>query len=183
MDGNFVEIRNGRTADVFDIGRILVETWQFAFRGLLADDFLDAMSPADQAVRHLGRRRTPDVRHCVAVDRLTGEIVGFVNFGPARGGSGAKAAEIYALYVRPPYQGIGIGSRLVKAAACRVMASGQASLFAWVLSTNPNRGFYERLGARPVEIGPIRLGGVTYEQIAYAWHDVEMLLTDDAGAR
>ena len=56
-----IEIRPGRTADVFAIGRVLVETWRATFRGLLDDAYLDRLSPADQAVRHMSRRSAAGV--------------------------------------------------------------------------------------------------------------------------
>ena len=182
MNGIDIEIRHGRTADVFAIGRILVETWRVAFRGLLADDFLDRMSPAEQAVRHMGRRSAPGVQYYVAVDRRTGEVVGFVNFGGSRAKAPVHVSEIYALYVRPAYQGFGIGGRIVRAAARRVASGGAHSLFAWVLSTNPNRAFYEHLGAVIAQTGRIGIGGRSYEQVSYVWHDLEALLADGAGA-
>lgn len=177
-----IEIRPGRTADVFAIGRVLVATWKATFRGLLDDAYLDRMSPAEQAVRHMSRRNAADVGHFVAIERKSGELVGFVNFGPARYPSPTPVGEIYALYVLPAYQGRGIGGALVRAVARRMVEGGAVTMFAWVLSTNPNRVFYERMGATPVEIGIIGLGGRQYEQVAYAWHDLQMLIARGAGA-
>ncbi|HVK89960.1 MAG TPA: GNAT family N-acetyltransferase [Mycoplana sp.] len=177
-----IEIRPGRTADVFAIGRVLVETWRATFRGLLDDAYLDRMSPAEQAVRHMSRRNALGVGHFVAIDRTSGALVGFVNFGPARYSSPTPVGEIYALYVLPAYQGRGIGGELVRAVARRMVEGGTVTLFAWVLSTNPNRIFYERMGAIPVETGIIGLGGHRYEQVAYAWRDLHLLIGRDAGA-
>ncbi|HUH49766.1 MAG TPA: hypothetical protein VLZ56_07940, partial [Mycoplana sp.] len=58
-----IDIRQGRTADVFAIGRVLVETWRATFRGHLDDAYLDRMSPAEQAVRHMSRRNAVGVGH------------------------------------------------------------------------------------------------------------------------
>jgi len=177
-----IEIRPGRTADVFAIGRVLVETWRATFRGLLDDAFLKGMSPAEQAVRHMGRRNAAGVGHFVAIERKTGNLVGFINYGPARYATPTPVGEIYALYVLPVYQGRGIGAELVRSVARYMVEGGAVTLSAWVLSTNPNRVFYERLGASVVEIGIITLGGHRYEQVAYAWHDLHLLIARDAGA-
>ncbi|MCD2185155.1 GNAT family N-acetyltransferase [Rhizobium sp. GN54] len=177
-----IEIRKGRTADVFAIGRVLVETWRATFRGLLDDGFLDRMSPAEQALRHMERRNSLGVGHFVAIDRRTGELVGFANFGPARYATPTPVGEIYALYVLPAYQGLGIGEALVRAVARWMVEGGTVTLLAWVLSTNPNRAFYERLGAAPVETGFVGIGGHRYEQVAYAWRDLHLLIARDAGA-
>ncbi|MDF1631675.1 GNAT family N-acetyltransferase [Mycoplana sp. MJR14] len=177
-----IEIRKGRTADVFAIGRVLVETWRATFRGLLDDGFLDRMSPAEQALRHMERRNSLGVGHFVAIDRNTGALVGFANFGPARYATPTPVGEIYALYVLPAYQGRGIGEALVRAVARWMVEGGTVTLLAWVLSTNPNRAFYERLGATPVETGMVGIGGHRYEQVAYAWRDLHLLIARDAGA-
>ncbi|MDR6755089.1 GNAT superfamily N-acetyltransferase [Mycoplana sp. BE70] len=177
-----IEIRHGRTADVFAIGRVLVETWRATFRGQLDDAYLDRMSPAEQAVRHMSRRNATGVGHYVAIDNRSDALVGFANYGPARYNASTPVGEIYALYVLPAYQGRGIGGALVRAVARRMVEGGTVTLIAWVLSTNPNRAFYERLGATPVETSIIGLGGHRYEQVAYVWRDLHLLISRDAGA-
>ncbi|QRM53965.1 GNAT family N-acetyltransferase [Sinorhizobium sp. BG8] len=170
-----IEIRKGWTGDVFSIGRIIVETWKSAFHGILDEAFLDRLSPAEQAVRHLARRSTPGVQHFVAIDVATQEAIGFANFGPARASMPSDVRELYALYVRPSYQGRGAGAGLVRQVARHSLETGATRLYAWVLADNPNRAFYERLGANPGEMSTITLGGRTYQQVAYAWDDLEAL--------
>lgn len=174
-DSSF-EIRPGTGDDLFAIAGVLVDTWRSAFRGLLADDFLDGMSPEEQAVRHARRMGVPGVCYLVAIEPSTGEIIGFVNFGPGRGTVPDDIHEIYALYVRAEHQGSGIGTALVRAAARHCAGQGARSLFAWVLAGNPNRRFYEKLGASAVEMAGIGLGNRTYDQVAYLWEDISLLL-------
>lgn len=175
-DDNPFEIRPGTGDDLFEIAGVLVDTWRSAFRGLLADDFLDGMSREDQAVRHARRMGAPGVNYLVAVEPSEGGIVGFANFGPGRGTVPADLHEIYALYVRAEYQGVGIGTALVSTAARHCAQQGAKSLFAWVLSGNPSRKFYERLGAKAVETSSIWLDNRHYDQVAYLWDDIAALL-------
>jgi GNAT superfamily N-acetyltransferase len=170
------EIRPGTGDDLFMIAGVLVDTWRSTFRGLLADDFLDGMSREEQAVRHARRMGAPGVCYLVAVEPLADEIVGFANFGPGRGKVPDDIHEIYALYVRAEHQGSGIGTALVRSAARHCAEQGAKSLFAWVLAGNPNRRFYERLGATAVETTSIGLGNRSYEQVAYLWEDIALLL-------
>ena len=170
------EIRPGTGDDLFMIAGVLVDTWRSTFRGLLADDFLDGMSREEQAVRHARRMSAPGVCYLVAVEPLAGEIIGFANFGPGRGKVPDDIHEIYALYVRAEHQGSGIGTALVCSAARHCAEQGAKSLFAWVLAGNPNRQFYERLGAKAVETTSIGLGNRSYEQVAYLWEDIALLL-------
>ena len=175
-DDKSFEIRAGTGDDLFMIAGLLVDTWRSTFRGLLADDFLDGMSREEQAVRHARRMGAPGVCYLVAVEPSTGEIIGFANFGPGRGKVPDDIHEIYALYVRAGHQGFGIGAALVRSAARHCVGQGAKSLFAWVLAGNPNRQFYERLGAKAVETTSIGLGNRSYEQVAYLWEDIALLL-------
>jgi GNAT superfamily N-acetyltransferase len=169
-------IRPGTGDDLFMIAGVLVDTWRSTFRGLLADDFLDGMSREEQSVRHARRMGAPGVSYLVAVEPSTNEIIGFANFGPGRGTAPDDIHEIYALYVRAEHQGSGIGTALVGSAARHCAEQGAKSLFAWVLAGNPNRQFYERLGAKAVETTSIGLGNRSYEQVAYLWEDIAPLL-------
>ncbi|WP_428427143.1 N-acetyltransferase family protein [Pararhizobium sp.] len=169
-------IRPGTGDDLFMIAGVLVDTWRSTFRGLLADDFLDGMSREEQAMRHARRMGAPGVGYLVAVEPSTEEIIGFANFGPGRGTAPDTIHEIYALYVRAEHQGFGIGTALVCSAARHCVEQGAKSLFAWVLASNPNRQFYERLGATAVETTSIWLDDRHYEQVAYLWEDIAPLL-------
>jgi GNAT superfamily N-acetyltransferase len=175
-DNTSFEIRPGTGDDLFMIAGVLVDTWRSTFRGLLADDFLDGMSREEQAVRHARRMGAPGVCYLVAIESSTGETIGFANFGPGRGTVPNDIHEIYALYVRAEHQGSGIGTALVRSSAGHCVEQGAKSLFAWVLSGNPNRKFYERLGAKAVETTSIGLGNRSYEQVAYLWEDITLLL-------
>jgi len=174
MDERF-EIRPGTGDDLFMIAGVLVDTWRSTFRGLLADTYLDGMSREEQAIRHARRMGVAGVSYLVAVEPSAGEVIGFANFGPARGHVPAHIHELYALYIRENYQKLGIGEALVRSTAIDCAGHGAASLFAWVLAGNPNRQFYERLGAKAVETSRIGLGDQNYEQVAYLWDDIAAL--------
>ena len=170
-------IRPGTGDDLLMIAGVLVDTWRSTFRGLLADDFLNRMSREEQAVRHARRMGAAGVCYLVAIEPSAREIIGFANFGPGRGTVPGDIHEIYALYVRAEHQGFGIGTALVCSAARHCAEHGAKSLFAWVLAGNPNRKFYEQLGAKAVETTSIELGNRSYEQIAYLWEEMTPLLT------
>jgi GNAT superfamily N-acetyltransferase len=175
------EIRAGTGDDLFAIAGVLVDTWNATFRGLLADSFLDGMSREEQAIRHARRMGAPGVGYLVAVEPSDATIVGFANFGPARGHVPTEIHELYALYIRSEYQKAGIGAALVRSAAAQCATQGAKALFAWVLASNPNRQFYERLGAKAVETSRIGLGDRSYEQVAYLWEDIAALVGEGGG--
>lgn len=42
----------------------------------------------------------------------------------------------------------------------------------WVLTENPARRFYEKLGGRVVDTGSDRVKGVELQHVAYGWLDL-----------
>lgn len=175
------EIRPGTGDDLFMIAGVLVDTWRTTFGGLLSDAYLGGMSREEQAIRHARRMGMPGVSYLVAVEPVADDVVGFANFGPPRGRVPPDIHELYALYIRKEYQKAGIGTALVRATAVHCAGQGATSLFAWVLAGNPNRQFYERLGAKAVETSRIGLGDQSYEQVAYLWDDIEALAGKHSG--
>jgi len=76
----------------------------------------------------------------------------------------------------------GIGRRLMRAAAAHLQAVGCRSVFVWVLSANPSRWFYVRLGGRAVAEATVQVGGRPVNQTAFLWDPIERLLETSAQA-
>ena len=66
-------------------------------------------------------------------------------------------------------QARGVGRNLFDAVQGALHDQGRTSLVVWVLASNPNRAFYERMGGRIVSRQPIRLGGAPVQEVAYGW--------------
>jgi GNAT superfamily N-acetyltransferase len=170
-----IEIRPAVPDDLMMIASVLVRTWRATFRGIISDAYLDAMTVEDQAIGHARRMRFPGTFLMVAVDMAEKRVIGFANYGRARGMPPVFDRELYELYLLPEFHGAGIGSALVRAVAGHCRDMGASSLFAWVLCDNPNRAFYERLGARAVGQGRVSVGGEYLDQVAYRWDDLGSL--------
>jgi L-amino acid N-acyltransferase YncA len=155
---DLAQIRPATDADLDAIARVLVDTWRTTFRGLLSDTFLDDMSYEHQQERHRRIMARHKTAYFVATCFQTGEVVGFVNGGPNRHGEYPYAAELYAIYIRKAHQGQATGRRLFCALADRLLQLGLPSMMVWMLVANPNRGFYEAVGGRPIAKRPIALG-------------------------
>ena len=175
MDRNAAfDIRPASTNDLPQIGRLLVAAWRSAFRGILEDAFLNAMSAGDQAAQHARRMTMPGVSYRIAVHQRDG-VIGLATFGPAREQIPPHIQELYSLYVAPGQQRQGIGTALVRAMAERCRAGNVEAIFAWTLRDNPHREFYEKLGAWPSRTGTVHLAGRAYPQTAYLWDDISAL--------
>ena len=168
-----ISIRPARPQDARQIGAVHVDAWRSAYPGILSDRTLASMSATQQAAYYaIMIRRDGGV--FVAVEDGGSQVVGFASVG--RRGSSLADGEIHTLYVLDDWRDIGVGRRLLLAGSLHLATTGCRSAFLWVLSDNPSRWFYERLGGRAVATGSTRVGGRTLPQTAYAWDPIEILL-------
>lgn len=123
-----------REACVDDAPAIAVmrnETWQSAYRGVIAEEYLDAMSLEDARACFTAGIASPEERFFVAIDGR--EVIGFSVCGKGREGASQFQGEVYAIYVRPCRHRSGAGRLLFRAAATRRTrwASGHCSSGRW----------------------------------------------------
>lgn len=168
-------IRPATHADVPAIARIHVDSWRVAYRGLVPDTELDALSYADYEERWQLRVQ-PDAESITLVaEQDDGSIAGFVIGGKERTGDSIYDAELYAIYLDPARMRQGIGARLTRALARALHAKGFHSLLVWVLADNPARHFYAALGGQFVREATINIGGARLQEHAYGWQDIKTL--------
>nr|WP_228047558.1 GNAT family N-acetyltransferase [Saccharopolyspora sp. HNM0983] len=131
-------------ADARAVARLHVRAWQVAYRGLLPDEHLDSLSVEQRAARY----RFGSGPLTTALARESGDLLGFVTFGPA--GDEAGAGQVHALYVDPAAWRRGTGAALLEHAQNRLRAAGFGAAMLWVLAANDRaRSFYARHGWRP----------------------------------
>ncbi|MFG2884248.1 GNAT family N-acetyltransferase [Streptomyces sp. NPDC048297] len=168
MDDRLPRIRPLALADCDRVAEIRIRGWQHAYRGLMPQTYLDALSvPADAE-----RRRTWFTKGDGTVLNLVaerdGRIVGWAALGPYRDEEVRTAdAELYALYVDPGHLGTGIGRALLAESVER--CAGYPRMFLWVLRENGRaRRFYERAGFRPDGAEePFDVDGVAVPEVRY----------------
>ncbi|MFG3660059.1 GNAT family N-acetyltransferase [Streptomyces sp. NPDC047706] len=164
-------IRELVLADCDRVAEIRVRGWQSAYRGLMPQSFLDALSVAQDAARHRARFGQGDGTVVNLVAERAGEIVGWACHGPYRGGEARTTdAELYAIYVHPERYGEGIGQALLGESVRRCRAAGHPRMLLWVLRDNISaRRFYERAGftADGAE-EPFEVEGVEVPEVRYA---------------
>jgi GNAT superfamily N-acetyltransferase len=162
-----VEIRSAAVADAARIGEINVTAWRAAYRGLIPDKVLDAMS-----VQH----RTEIWRALIAqgvaviVAVVDQTIAGYAGFGPNRDDDVAShVGELYALYLDPDRWGQGIGHALHDAVLLALSGAGYTKVTLWVLDTNERAiSFYERHGWVPGEVKDELRGDIVLHEVRYA---------------
>ncbi len=163
-------VREMTLADCERVAAIRVGGWQSAYRGIIPQSYLDAMSVPEDAERRRVRflQRNPGVLNLVA--EQAGEVIGWLCHGPRRDVEVHTGdAELYAIYVAPGRYGGGIGRALLQESTRRCTAAGHGRLFLWVLKENHRaRHFYEASGFRPDGTEePFEVDGVEVPEVRY----------------
>jgi ribosomal protein S18 acetylase RimI-like enzyme len=157
--------------DCHTIAEVHVESWQHAYKALLPEQYLAALSvPEREAMWRRMLEREPS--HLLVV-RSSGQVVGFVAFGASRDeGAPSKRAEVWAIYVKPAFWSVGAGRVLWLGALQRILAEGYKTVNLWVIAGNDRAiRFYERAGfvAEPGSRKEFELGGATLEEVRYVF--------------
>jgi GNAT superfamily N-acetyltransferase len=142
-------IRRATIADAYAIAEIGVLGWRAAYRGILPDAFLDALSVEARATAWRMMLESDEGGAAPAwIAERDGGAVGFAASGPPRDEDLALPdAEVYAIYVRPDAWRHGAGRALLRTATDHWLAAGAGSLVLWVLEANTHgRAFYEAMG-------------------------------------
>lgn len=140
-------LRPATPEDAEAIERVRTAGWRTAYRGIVADAYLDAMHGDVARRRRRLVGRADDVIELVAVDG--GQVVGWASGGPTRDGDGGDPApgEIYSLYVAPGRWRGGLGRQLLGDVVEGLRRRGHHQVTLWVLEANqPARRFYEAMG-------------------------------------
>jgi ribosomal protein S18 acetylase RimI-like enzyme len=167
MSTVLIEIRRARPADAKAVADTHDEAWRAAYQGVIPGRELE----------RLIARRGPDwwdgaIRKGSRISILVfgDTVAGYANYGRNRARSLYYDGEIYELYLRPEFQGLGFGRRLFMAARRDLTQSGMSSLVVWALSDNePATAFYRALGGRAVARSSEKFGDKALEKVAYSW--------------
>lgn len=143
-----MEIREAEPADAMAVAEVHVRSWQAAYRGLLPDDFLDALRPEDRAARYAFGSAEPEApRTILAI--AEGRLAGFATVSRSRDDDAPEAGELCALYVDPAHWRTGVGRALLEEARRMLRRVGHREALLWVLLGNEQaERFYEADGWR-----------------------------------
>ena len=144
-----VRVRPAVLGDARDLARVHVESWRWAYAGLLPPAYLDGLSEARRERFWTGFIGRVATRTATWVAHDASGCCGLASAGPARPEE-VGVGEVYTLYVSARSAGRGVGHALLAyvVAQLKVMLFGSAML--WVLEQNQRaRRFYEREGWWP----------------------------------
>ena len=113
MSTTLIEIRRAKSADAMDVAETHDEAWRAAYQGIIPGNELDKLINRrgpdwwDSAIRKGSR---------ITILQFGDRIAGYANYGRNRARSLFYDGEIYEIYLRPEFQGLGFGRRLFSAA-------------------------------------------------------------------
>lgn len=137
-------VRPARVEDVAKMARVIVQSWQETYRGLMPDAMLD--DPGLVAVRErFWTAALTDERYSanrLAVAERDGELVGVAMSGPPLDAQAMWARQLYVLYVLAADHGSGAGPALLQA-----VLDLEETVGLWVADANPRaQAFYRKHG-------------------------------------
>jgi ribosomal protein S18 acetylase RimI-like enzyme len=169
MSTVLIEIRRARASDAAAVADTHDEAWRGAYQGVIPGLELEKLVTRrganwwDSAIRKGSR---------IAILAFGDKVAGYANYGRNRARSLFYDGEIYELYLRPEYQGLGFGRRLFTSARRDLVQSGLKSLVVWALSDNdPAVEFYKALGGKAVARSSERFGEKSLDKVAFAWNN------------
>jgi ribosomal protein S18 acetylase RimI-like enzyme len=168
MSTVLIEIRRAKVSDAGAVAEAHDDAWRAAYQGVIPGVELEKLIT----------RRGPDWWESaiqkgsrIAILAFGDKVAGYANYGRNRARSLYYEGEIYELYLRPEYQGLGFGRRLFTSARRDLAQSGMKSLVIWALSDNdPAVEFYRALGGKTVARSSERFGERSLDKVAFAWN-------------
>lgn len=128
-------IRDGSSADARRLAEIFVAAWRDGYRGVVADEVINALDVGDWTVTFANLIRSETFRTAVWSSD-GGEPLGFSRFGPDPELPGPDAGYLASLYVDPAAAGRGIGRALLEHAVAQLTADGRTRQTLWVFAGN-----------------------------------------------
>jgi ribosomal protein S18 acetylase RimI-like enzyme len=163
-----IVIRKAHPEDWTGAARVNVRSWQFTYRGVIPDQFLDALVPEEWAGWRESFYAEPPA-HALGLVAADHGIRGYCDIGRSRSRTDGVTGEVFAIYVDPDHIGTGVGSRLFIAAMAGLRQLGHARVELWVLDSNERaRKFYERHGWELApDVKTETIGGVDLDEVRY----------------
>jgi len=136
-----MEVHRAAREELRPAHEVRLATWRVAYRGLVPDAYLDALSLTPERLATI-EERFDEGSTATQVATVDGHVVGMAVTGPCRDDDREGETELWALYVLPSCWGAGVAQALWDASL------PFTSL--WVLEGNARaRAFYGRNGFAP----------------------------------
>lgn len=164
MSSLVIDVRAARAPDAAQLADVYAASWREAYAGIIPALTLERMIIR----RGPGWWREALGRRTIMVLDVGGAVAGYSSFAVMHGRSRPGTAEVQELYLRPEYQGIGLGTRLFAGVLRRIGGRGYSRVLVRALADNERaNAFYLRRGGKLCARTDETLGGRTLPCIWY----------------
>lgn len=162
-----IDVRRAEPQDARAISVAHRESWTQAYAGIIPH------KPLNQMLERRGEswwRKATDGPATLLVLDVAGEVAGYATIGLNRARALPYDGEIYEIYLRPEYQGIGLGRRLFGESRRLLRSLGCHGLVVWCLEDSEHAmRFFRRHGGQDVAEGMEDFGGVNLKKVGFVW--------------
>ena len=162
-----IEIRHAEPADARAISDAHRAAWISCYGGLIPN------RPLTQMLERRGEswwRKATRGPATVLVADVAGVVAGYATLGLNRARSLPQEGEIYEIYLRPEYQGIGLGYRLFQEARRQLKSIGCNGMVVWCLEDSDMAcRFFRSNGGRDVAEGMEDFAEAALKKIGFVW--------------
>ena len=164
-----IVIRNVKFEDLRRVSEIVVESWKTAYRGIVADEYLESLT-VDQNYQ---KRLNDYTDGGFVVAEINNEVVGFCRYRFENAYEDKFPdvdCELCALYVKSAYKGNGVGKKIINYVMNDFKEKGYKKMILWCFKDNyPARMFYEKMGGIYGSEGIITRGEKDYKEVSYTY--------------
>ncbi|KQS63759.1 GCN5 family acetyltransferase [Rhizobium sp. Leaf371] len=163
-----IEVRPGMAREAAEISEVHRLSWLHTYSGLIPHRPLNEM--IDRRNAGWWRKATGGPSTLLVIE-VAGVIAGYATLGLSRARALPQEGEIYEIYFRPEYQGIGLGRILFGEASSLLKSLGCRGLVVWCLEdcTQADR-FFRNAGGNDICEGMEDFGGKSLKKIGHVWN-------------
>lgn len=164
-----VIIRNANEKDIPSIADIQVNGWRTAYKGIIDDSILNAMSKEEK----IERLKSNYGKNGFIVAERENEVVGFCRYVDSNEFTPEMQdidCEIAALYVKPDLKYNGIGTKLFQFVVDEFKRENKTKMILWCLKENePSKKFYTKMGGEIAGERVIEIEEKSYYEVGFSY--------------
>jgi GNAT superfamily N-acetyltransferase len=162
-----IDVRRAEPQDARAISEVHRHAWLQAYSGLIPH------KPLVQMLERRGetwwRKATQGPATLLVLD-VAGVIAGYATIGLNRAKALPYEGEIYEIYLRPEYQGIGMGARLFNESRRLLKFLGCEGFVCWCLEDSEHAAsFFGRNGGLDIAEGMEDFAGTQLRKVGFVW--------------